>query len=231
MVATPCPLLIAIPVAIIGSVSLAARRGIIIKDPAVLEKVGTCRTAIFDKTGTLTYGQPETDRIAPGEGWQAADVLPLVASLERYSKHPLAARSLDAAERKRVTLAEAGAVSELPGEGLSRIGRRPGRAGHQPQEACRPHARAGGRSCLPQPRGLECVVIVDDQLCGDTSVPRSTAAGRRAVRSAPADRRHQFEPRHAGLRRPGIGGALSGRAGRHHGGVRGTESRNRSWRS
>ena len=58
VVATPCPLLIAIPVAIIGSVSLAARRGIIIKDPAVLEKVDTCRTAIFDKTGTLTYGEP-----------------------------------------------------------------------------------------------------------------------------------------------------------------------------
>ena len=56
VVATPCPLLIAIPVAIIGSVSLSARRGIIIKDPAVLEKIAVCRTAMFDKTGTLTYG-------------------------------------------------------------------------------------------------------------------------------------------------------------------------------
>src|SRR5262249_25581641 len=59
VVATPCPLLIAIPVAIIGAISLSARRGIIIKDPAVLEKIDTCRTAIFDKTGTLTYGQPK----------------------------------------------------------------------------------------------------------------------------------------------------------------------------
>ena len=58
VVATPCPLLIAIPIAIIGSISLAARRGIIIRDPAVLERIETCRTAIFDKTGTLTYGQP-----------------------------------------------------------------------------------------------------------------------------------------------------------------------------
>src|SRR5690606_23508789 len=57
VVATPCPLLIAIPVAIIGSVSLAARRGIIVKDPAVLETIDTCRTAMFDKTGTLTYGR------------------------------------------------------------------------------------------------------------------------------------------------------------------------------
>ena len=57
VVATPCPLLIAIPVAIIGSISLAAKRGIIIKDPVALETVGQCRTLIFDKTGTLTYGE------------------------------------------------------------------------------------------------------------------------------------------------------------------------------
>ena len=54
----PCPLLIAIPVAIIGSISLSARRGIIVRDPAVLEQIDTCRTVIFDKTGTLTYGEP-----------------------------------------------------------------------------------------------------------------------------------------------------------------------------
>ena len=54
VVATPCPLLIAIPVAIIGAVSLAAKRGIVIRDPAILERLDTCRTAIFDKTGTLT---------------------------------------------------------------------------------------------------------------------------------------------------------------------------------
>ena len=58
VVATPCPLLIAIPVAIIGAVSLAAKRGIVIRDPAILERLDTCRTAIFDKTGTLTYGTP-----------------------------------------------------------------------------------------------------------------------------------------------------------------------------
>jgi len=55
VVATPCPLLIAIPVAVIGAISLAARRGIIIKNPAVLEQIDRCRTLIFDKTGTLTF--------------------------------------------------------------------------------------------------------------------------------------------------------------------------------
>src|SRR6266508_6477934 len=86
VVATPCPLLIAIPVAIIGSISLAARRGIIIRDPAVLERIDTCRTAIFDKTGTLTYGKPKLAEILLGPGFERIEVLALVASLERYSK-------------------------------------------------------------------------------------------------------------------------------------------------
>src|SRR6202043_3235973 len=88
VVATPCPLLIAIPVAIIGSVSLSARRGIIIKDPAVLEKVATCRTAVFDKTGTLTYGRPCLTDLLPIDGWEGGELLALVAGVERYSKHP-----------------------------------------------------------------------------------------------------------------------------------------------
>jgi cation transport ATPase len=68
VVATPCPLLIAIPVAIIGSVSLAARRGIIIRDPAILEKVSRCRVALFDKTGTLTYGEPTLTDVIVSDG-------------------------------------------------------------------------------------------------------------------------------------------------------------------
>src|SRR5262249_25558748 len=97
VIATPCPLLIAIPVAIIGSISLSARRGIIIKDPAVLEKLDTCRTAIFDKTGTLTFGHPSLTELTPAPGWEEREVLQLVASLELYSKHPLAGAVLDAA--------------------------------------------------------------------------------------------------------------------------------------
>lgn len=58
VIATPCPLLIAIPVAIIGSISLCAKRGILIKNPIVLEQIDQCQTMIFDKTGTLTYGKP-----------------------------------------------------------------------------------------------------------------------------------------------------------------------------
>ena len=118
VVATPCPLLIAIPVAIIGSVSLAARRGIIIKDPAVLEKIDTCRIAIFDKTGTLTYGQPKLTEVLPAVGFTKDQTLAAVASLERYSRHPLASAMIDAATDAKLPLIEAGEVSERPGEGL-----------------------------------------------------------------------------------------------------------------
>jgi P-type E1-E2 ATPase len=79
VIATPCPLLIAIPVAIIGAISLCARRAIIIKNPGVLERIATCRTAIFDKTGTLTYGRPRLTEQLVAPGWDADALLDLVA--------------------------------------------------------------------------------------------------------------------------------------------------------
>ena len=118
VIATPCPLLLAIPIAIIGSISLCARRAIIVKSPVVLEQIAGCRTAIFDKTGTLTYGEPKlTERlVAPGFGDR--DVLSLVAGLERYSKHPLARAILAAARDESLVIPESTEVSEAPGMGL-----------------------------------------------------------------------------------------------------------------
>jgi heavy metal translocating P-type ATPase len=118
VIATPCPLLIAIPVAIIGAISLAARRGIVIRNPAVLEKIDTCRTAIFDKTGTLTYGRPKLTQVVAAPGFPEDDVLALVASLERYSKHPLAAAVLETTRDRGIVLRDAGQISEPPGRGL-----------------------------------------------------------------------------------------------------------------
>jgi heavy metal translocating P-type ATPase len=160
VVATPCPLLIAIPVAIIGSVSLSARRGIIIKDPAVLEKLDTCRTAIFDKTGTLTFGHPNLTELTPAPGWEELDVLQLVASLERYSKHPLAGAVLDAADNKGVPLLAAAAVSERPGQGLSgkvsdrnvQVTSRKKLISQRPELEPELPASSGG---------LECVILID----------------------------------------------------------------------
>jgi len=158
VVATPCPLLIAIPVAIIGAISLAAKRSIIIRDPAVLERIDRCRTIVLDKTGTLTYGEPTlTDRFhAPGV--DAALVLQSAASVERYSKHPLSKPMLDAAGRERSALLDASEVSERPGEGLE--GKVDGR---QVRIIGRRQAEAAGHgSALPPvSAGLECVILLD----------------------------------------------------------------------
>jgi heavy metal translocating P-type ATPase len=160
VVATPCPLLIAIPVAIIGSVSLAARRGIIIKDPAVLERIDTCRTAVFDKTGTLTYGQPELTEVLPDSGFDEKEVLALVAGLERYSKHPLSGAVLRAALAAGVARLEASEISEPPGEGLRGVV-----DGRTVQVTSRKKLAAehpGSEGRLPPPGGgLECIILID----------------------------------------------------------------------
>ncbi len=158
VVATPCPLLIAIPVAIIGSISLAATRSIVVRDPAILETIDSCRTMVLDKTGTLTYGQPTLVERLPAPGAGDADTLRLAASLERYSKHPLARPILQAAARERLVLAEVTALREPPGQGLEGVvdGRTVRIVGRRQAEA------AGVGSGLPPPvAGLECVVLVD----------------------------------------------------------------------
>lgn len=118
VIATPCPLLIAIPVAIIGAVSLSARRGIVIRDPSVLEQVGFCQTMILDKTGTLTYGLPQLTDIDLLPGFTHDQVLRWAASLERYSRHPLATAVSKAADEAKLDLLPASEVRELPGKGM-----------------------------------------------------------------------------------------------------------------
>lgn len=163
VVATPCPLLIAIPVAILGSISLAARRGIIIKDPSVLERLSTCRTAIFDKTGTLTYGRPKLAEVRTFNGFEADDVIRLAAGLERYSKHPLAEPLLEEARRRHLSPSEAAEVSEKPGRGLS--GRVDQRQVEITSRAKWLKVNPDDAAALPEETaGLQCVVGVDGRL-------------------------------------------------------------------
>jgi heavy metal translocating P-type ATPase len=169
VVATPCPLLIAIPVAIIGAVSLAAKRGIVIRDPAILERLDTCRTAIFDKTGTLTYGSPSlTDVVLLGRLTEA-EVLALAASLETYSKHPLSAAVVEAAAEKSIQLLEVEALAEKPGLGLvGQVKHLNGAAAIREVAITSrqklPNVDADGIAKLPAVTGgLECVVVVDGQ--------------------------------------------------------------------
>ena len=160
VIATPCPLLLAIPIAIIGSISLCAKRAIIVKSPVVLEQISGCRTAIFDKTGTLTYGEPSLTELLCAPAFVRADVLALVASLERYSKHPLARAVLAAAAADALTLPEAAEVSEAPGQGL-----RGTVSGHliliTSRKELAAQSFAGAGAIPPISGGLECVVVID----------------------------------------------------------------------
>jgi heavy metal translocating P-type ATPase len=158
VIATPCPLLLAIPVAIIGAISLSARRSIIIKNQAILEQIGNCTTLIFDKTGTLTYGRPALTEILSQPGRKESDVLRMVASVERYSKHPLARAILDAASRENLPLDPVLRVSEKQGEGLRGVV-----DGHEVWITGRKKI-ADSAAPLPQiASGLECIVFVDGQ--------------------------------------------------------------------
>ncbi|MEI8018368.1 MAG: heavy metal translocating P-type ATPase [Schlesneria sp.] len=183
VVATPCPLLIAIPVAIIGSISLAARRGIIIRDPAVLERIATCRVAIFDKTGTLTYGRPALTEIIPGPGLSNDEALSLLGSLERYSKHPLASAIMGLARERHVPLHDVSEVHELPGEGLTGVvaGRRVRVTSRT--KLARQSSDEGIAHILQslplQAAGMECIAIIDDKIpvtCRFRDQPRTDGA-------------------------------------------------------
>ncbi len=121
VIATPCPLLLAIPVAIIGAVSVAASRAIIVKNPAMLERIDSCRTVIFDKTGTLTYGRPALTETLCAPGVSRDRAIQMAASLEQYSKHPLAASIQEAGRQSNIALAAVSEISEKPGAGLRGI--------------------------------------------------------------------------------------------------------------
>ncbi len=160
VIATPCPLLIAIPVAIIGSISLCARRAIIVKSPVVLEQIAECRTAIFDKTGTLTYGEPKLTEQLIAPGFTQKEVLKLVASLEGYSKHPLARAILAAAKEEKIVVPESTQVSEPPGQGLKGVV-----SGRNVQITSRKQMATqqveNGDKLPAITLGLECVVVID----------------------------------------------------------------------
>jgi heavy metal translocating P-type ATPase len=177
VIATPCPLILGIPIAIIGSISLCAKRAIIVKSPVVLEQISSCRTAIFDKTGTLTYGAPKLTEQIMASGFEQKEVLTLVASLERYSKHPLARAILAEAESNKLELAETSNVSEPPGQGL-----RGTVSGRQVQVTSRTQLDANlpGIEQLPAVAGgLECVAVIDGRYAADLrfrDAPRSESS-------------------------------------------------------
>jgi heavy metal translocating P-type ATPase len=118
VVATPCPLLIAAPVAFMGGMSRAARNGIIVKSGATIEALARVRTAAFDKTGTLTYGRPELVSVLPVGGIRARDLLWLAASAEQFSSHVLAGSVIAAARARGLEPAPGHHASEAATNGV-----------------------------------------------------------------------------------------------------------------
>jgi len=118
VVATPCPLILAAPVAFIGGVSRAARSGILIKGSSAIEALGRTRTVIFDKTGTLTEGGARLVALHTAPDVEADEILRLVASLEQASHHVLAETLVGLAHRKGLPLSHPSDVREYRGSGL-----------------------------------------------------------------------------------------------------------------
>lgn len=118
VVATPCPLLIAAPVAFLGGMSRAARSGVIVKYAGVLEQLSRIKTVAFDKTGTLTYGRPALVAIRTAGTLSEDEVLELAASAEQYSSHVLAASVMDAARSRGLSFASATEATEFATHGV-----------------------------------------------------------------------------------------------------------------
>jgi heavy metal translocating P-type ATPase len=120
VVATPCPLILAAPVAIVSGLAAAARRGVVVKNGGVLERLAGCRTLLLDKTGTLTVGNPVVTEVIAADpcALPPAEILRLAASLDQVSGHVLASAIVSAAVARGLPLTAPGRVTEIPGEGI-----------------------------------------------------------------------------------------------------------------
>jgi heavy metal translocating P-type ATPase len=121
VVATPCPLILAAPVAIVSGLSLAARRGVVVKGGGALEQLARCRVLLLDKTGTLTIGQPEVADVLSAGARPGTDILRLAASLDQASSHVLAGAIVRAARLSGQTLSTPTGVREVAGSGISGV--------------------------------------------------------------------------------------------------------------
>ena len=171
VVATPCPLILAAPIAIVSGVSRAARAGVIVKGGAAIERLGEARTVLLDKTGTLTLGAPAVQEVVALDGDGEDELLRLAASLDQLSAHVLAEALVHDAERRGLRLAEPADAVEEPGQGMEGDGRRaPGR-GRQRRLAARAGLRRRRRrrrsaGTATTPACAKVLVGVDGRLAG-----------------------------------------------------------------
>jgi P-type E1-E2 ATPase len=118
VVATPCPLILATPVAIIGGINRAAKRFIIIRNGGALERLSDVNAVVFDKTGTITVGKPRLHAVVAAPGFDRRSVMRSAAAVEEHSSHLLARVLVDAAKAEGVSIAPSTAHAETPGQGV-----------------------------------------------------------------------------------------------------------------
>lgn len=121
VVATPCPLILAVPVAIVAGLSRAAKHGVLVKSAGALEAMARARTLLFDKTGTLTGGAPRVVAVEPAEGFAADEILALAGALAQGSQHVVSAALVMEARERGLELAPPTAVREEHGAGLAGV--------------------------------------------------------------------------------------------------------------
>ena len=220
VVATPCPLILAAPVALVSGLSAAARRGVVVKSGGVLERLARCTTLILDKTGTLTVGQPAVTDVVPAGPLPPQEILTLAASLDQVSGHVLAAAIVRAATGRDGPLVLPEAVEELPGQGIAGLVQgRPVRVGRAAWagvagdpgwvRTVRRRARLDGAlTVFVAADGQPGAIVLQDRIRPDA---RADHPGH------PPRRRHPDRPGH---RRPGRGRRTGRRAHRGRRGAR-----------
>jgi heavy metal translocating P-type ATPase len=198
VVATPCPLILAAPIALMSGISRCAAAGVVVKGAGTIERLGRARSVLLDKTGTVTLGRPELDRVVPLDGIGPEETLRLAASVDRISSHPLAKALVAGARARALELEVPSDVIEEFGRGIE------GRvAGHHVVvgsgrwlvdhgiEAHVPPELADSAKALVGLDGVAVgVVLIGDRLRADADrlVPRLRAAGIRRVAMVSGDR-------------------------------------------
>jgi heavy metal translocating P-type ATPase len=181
VVATPCPLILAVPVAIVSGMSRAAKHGILVKGGGALEAMARVRSLVIDKTGTLTSGTAKVTEIRTAGAVPQADLLQLTASLDQASKHIIATAIVAHARERDMVLTVPSKVAETPGEGVE--GEVAGRrivVGGQRFVAAKLHARVPAGPG-PAPGAVTVAVAVDGAYAGEIVLADELRAGIRAL--------------------------------------------------
>jgi len=168
VVATPCPLILATPVAIIGGINAAARRRIIIRTGGALEQLGRVTVGVFDKTGTLTVGLPEVRGVRPTSGFSEDELLAMAAAVEVGSGHLLARTVVAAAKSRGLQIPRARDVEESPGQGVAgTVGEKRVAVGTRPYIASiLPDAADELETIDASAPGLHAFVSIGDRIAG-----------------------------------------------------------------